>query len=85
MENSYKVNEQVLVRRQILHGRGSQLIKIGTIVAFADNGKKAVVNFPADRTRATISLSELEPVKSRYGRARVQVDPVRRTIASYMQ
>jgi len=79
-EEAFRVQQQVLVRRNILHGRGSKLIKVGTILAFADNGTKAVVSFPADSTRATISLSELEPVSRAYGRARVQVNPVRRSI-----
>jgi len=85
MEHTFKLHEQVVIRRPILHGRGSQLIKIGQILSFADNGQKAVISFPADNTRTTVSLDELEPVAKRYGRARVQVDPVRRTIAHYMQ
>jgi len=85
MENKFRLNDQVIVRRPILHGRGSQLVKIGQILAFADNGKKAVINFPADKTRATINLSELEPVTARYKRARVQIDPLRRTIGSLMR
>jgi len=85
METNFRVNDQVIVRRPILHGRGSQQIKLGTITAFADNGKKAIVSFPADSTRTTVSLSELEPAKNRYGRARVNIDPVRRTIGRLMQ
>jgi len=61
-------------------GRGAKLIKLGTILAFADDGKKAVISFPADQTRATISLDELEPASARFGRARVQVNPVRRAV-----
>ena len=80
-----RIQDQVVVRRPLLQGRGMTLIKIGTIVAFADNGKKAVVSFPADRTRSTIAIDELQPVREAYGRSRVQVDPVRRTISTYMR
>jgi hypothetical protein len=80
-----RVNDQVVVRRPMLHGRGSSLIKHGTILAFADNGKSAVVSFPADKTRSTIPIDQLEPATSRYGRARVQVDPIRRTIGNLMR
>jgi hypothetical protein len=79
-EQAFRVQDQVLFRRKILHGRGSQEIKVGTILAFAADGTKAIVSFPADRTRATISLEELEPASARFGRARVQVNPVRRAI-----
>ena len=79
-EHSWAIQDQVIVRRPILHGRGSKLIKLGTILAFAENGTKAVISFPADSTRATISLDELEPARARFGRARVQVSPVRRAI-----
>jgi hypothetical protein len=79
-EIGFRIQDQVRVRRPILHGRGSKLIKLGTILAFSDNGTKAVVTFPADQTRVTISLDELEPVSKAYGRARVQVNPVRRSI-----
>lgn len=81
-ERTFQIQDQVMVRRPILHGRGSQLLKIGTILAWADNGKKAVVTFPADQTRLTVPLDQLEPVRARYGRARVQVDPVRRGVGS---
>ena len=84
-EHEFRVQEQVRVRRPILHGRGSQLVKIGTILAFADNRQKAVVTFPADQTRLTLPLEQLEPVSKAYGRARVQVNPVLRTIGSLMR
>jgi hypothetical protein len=81
-EHEWRIQEQVIVRRPVLHGRGSQLIKLGTILAFADNGKKAVVSFPADMTRLTIPIDQLEPASQRFGRARVQVNPTFRNIAS---
>jgi hypothetical protein len=77
---AFKQQDQVLWRRPILNGNGSQLIKVGTILAFKDGGKKAVVFCEADRTRSEIAIDLLEPVRARYGRARVNVDPVRRTI-----
>jgi hypothetical protein len=85
MENTLRVQDQVIVRRPILHGRGSVLIKTGTILAFADNGQKAIVSFPADSTRVTVPIDQLEPVKKAFGRSRVQIDPVRRTIGTLMQ
>ena len=85
MENEFRIQDQVIVRRPMLHGRGSQIIKLGTILAFSDDGRKAVISFPADKTRATVSLDELEPAKSRFNRARVQIDPLRRTLGLYMQ
>jgi hypothetical protein len=75
-----RIQEQVIVRRPLRDGRGAKLIKIGTILAFAEGGTKAVISFPADQTRATISLDELEPASKRFGRARVQVNPARRAI-----
>jgi hypothetical protein len=84
-EHEFRVQEQVRFRRPILHGRGSQLIKIGTILAFADNGTKAVISCPADMTRVTVPLDQLEPISAAYGRARVQVNPVHRTIGSLMR
>jgi hypothetical protein len=83
MEHKFKLQDQVILKRPILHGNGMSLIKLGTILAFRDGGK-AEVSFPADRTRTIISLDQLEPVRSRYNRARVQVDPVRRLIG-FMQ
>jgi len=80
-----KVNDQVVVRRPLMHGRGSVVIKTGTILAFADNGNSAVVSFPADKTRATVPVDQLQPVSNLYGRARVQIDPLRRTIGKLMQ
>ncbi len=79
----WKIQDQCIIRRPILNGNGSSLIKVGTILAFRDGGK-AEISFPADRTRVVMSLDQLEPVKARYGRARVQVDPVRRLIG-FMQ
>jgi hypothetical protein len=84
MEHQFRVNDQIIIRRPILHGRGSNLIKVGTILAFADNGQKAIVSFPADSTRLTLKISELEPVKAKYARDRVQISPVRRSIGSLM-
>lgn len=83
MKNEWvpRVQEQVRIRRPLLHGRGASLIKVGTILAFADNGQKAIVTFPADQTRLTVPLDQLEPVSKAYGRARVQVNPVNRGIA----
>lgn len=82
MANEFKVQQQVIFKKPMLHGRGSQVIKLGTILAFADNGSKAVVSFPADHTRVTIPIDQLEPASGRFNRARVQIDPLRRTIAN---
>jgi hypothetical protein len=79
-ERALQVQDQIIYRRPMLFGRGAKEIKVGTILAFADNGTKAVVSFPADRTRLTISLDELEPASKRFGRARVEINPVRRAI-----
>jgi hypothetical protein len=81
----WKLNDQVILRRPILHGRGSNLIKTGTILALAADGKHATVSFPADQTRVSVLLDQLEPVTSLYGRARVQVDPTRRSIGNLMR
>jgi hypothetical protein len=78
----FKIQDQVIVRRPILHGRGSQLIKLGTILSMSADGKKAVVSFPADSTRVTIPINQLEPAKSRFARARVNIDPMRRQISA---
>ncbi len=83
MKTEWKIQDQCLVRRPILNGNGSALIKVGTILAFRDGGK-AEISFPADRTRVVMALDQLEPVRARYSRDRVQIDPVRRLIG-FMQ
>jgi hypothetical protein len=80
-EHQFRVQEQIRIRRPLLHGRGANLIKVGTILAFSPDGQKAIVTFPADQTRLTVPLDQLEPVSKAYGRARVQVNPVNRGIA----
>jgi len=80
-EHSFRIQDQVLLRRPLANSNGSQLVKVGTIVAFADGGKKAVVQCPSDRTRLTVPVEQLKPAAARFNRARVQIDPVRRNIA----
>lgn len=76
----FRIQDQVIVRRPISNGNGTSLIKLGTILAFKDGGVKAEVSFPGDQTRTIINIDQLEPVSARFGRARVNIDPVRRTV-----
>lgn len=74
-----KPNDQVVHRRVLQGGRGNKQIRIGTVVALGQDGT-AVVQFPADNTKVTLPVSSLEQVSARFGRTRVQIDPVRRGI-----
>lgn len=78
MENKFAVNSQVVHRRKM---RTGNQIRIGTILGFRDEGRKAVVTFPADRTRAEVPVDQLEPVQARYGRANVHPNAALRGIS----
>jgi hypothetical protein len=60
-----------------LRGESLNLVKTGNVISV--RGQKAIVQFPADHTRAEIPISELQPVSARYpGRAVVNINPFRR-------
>ena len=68
-----KVNDQVLVRRQLRNGK---LIRFGSVVKL--DGDKALIHFPTEYTESVIPVSQLETTSTRFGYERVQQNPVRR-------
>jgi hypothetical protein len=78
----FKVNDQVIVKKQQLHGNVRE-IKVGNILSFADPDRKiAVVGISSENVRRNIPISELELVQDRFSRAVVTVNPVNRSIGS---
>lgn len=71
-----KVNDQVMVRRQINSGT---LVRIGSVLRMDVDAGTATVHFPIDHSSAVFKVEDLQPTSSRFsGRARVQLNPVSR-------
>src|SRR4051812_41183906 len=65
----FKLNDQVVIRQSRLAGRSTMsVLKVGTIIAFHDSGKTAVVSIPSDHVKTTVKTSTLERPKNVYGR-----------------
>lgn len=76
--HAFAVKDQVIVRRPVGFSGATTEIISGEILAFADNGKSAVVSFPRAGgvlTRATVDVDQLQPASSVYRRGRVHVNP----------
>ena len=61
-------------------------MRVGTILAFADDGESAVVSLPGPGgtiMRETVGLGQLEPVTARFKRASVQFNSAFRQVAGY--
>jgi hypothetical protein len=78
----YKVRDQAIIRRTVTRSKPhTQEVIVGTITAFADNGKSAVLTIPRPGgviTRTTVPLSQLEPVSKAFKRNSVQWNPALR-------
>jgi hypothetical protein len=72
-----KQGDQIILRTRMRNG--DNLIRLGTVVSI--HSSKATVFIPADNVRKTVPLNSLELASSRFGgRARVEINPVRRRI-----
>lgn len=82
----FQVQQQVVVRRSIRSHARTAEVRVGTILAFADDGETAVVSIPGPGgkvIRETVGLGQLEPVTNRFRRASVQFNPAFRQVAGY--
>jgi hypothetical protein len=78
----FKLNDQVLVRRQMLcRGPHTVEVKLGTIVQLSGDGRTATVSLPTPDGRVQrqqVATSTLEAASATHGRAVVQFNPARR-------
>jgi hypothetical protein len=81
-----KVSQQVVLRRKVNRsGPTTSEIRVGTILAFSPDGKKATLSIPGPGgkiSRASVFVDTLEPVSDRFKRASVHFNPAFRNIAS---
>jgi hypothetical protein len=78
----FKINDQVVVKREMRNGT---LIRIGSIVRINAGAENALVHFPIDHAQATVPFSQMERTQSAFsGRARVQVNPAYRGIGQLL-
>ncbi len=78
-KTEFKKGDQVVVRRSLGNGRlVSKELMVGTVTAFAEGNKSAVVSIPRPggrQLRSTVPVAQLSPVSEVYRRNRVQVNP----------
>jgi len=78
MDNDFRKDDQVVVRRTMANG---VLIRIGSILRINANAESALVHFPVDHCQAVVPFTMMEKTQSAFsGRARVQVNPAYRGI-----
>lgn len=80
---TYKLQDQVIVRRRIRTTPATNEIKVGSILAFADDGNSAIVSLPGPGgkiQRVTVPVESLQPASEHFKRSRVQVNPTFRQI-----
>ena len=78
MAEDIKVNDQVMVKRQMRNGR---LVRFGSVVSIS--GQSARVNFPIDHTSVVVPLDQLEKTSTKFGGyARVQPNQIQRSFTS---
>lgn len=73
---------QVVCRRPIMgHGNMNE-VRVGTIIAKRETaqGTLVKVRFPGTFIQTEVTLEQLEPVSSAFGRARVQLNPANRAV-----
>lgn len=81
----FKKGQQVVVRRRVVNHPKTRELRVGTIVAFAEDDK-ALVSIPGpggSTMRQIVALDQLEPVSERFKRASVQFNPAFRNILGY--
>jgi hypothetical protein len=79
VEAQFKTGQQVVVkRRMVQNGPVTSQLRVGTIMAFGDNGRTVVVSYPmpgGGSMRQAVSVEQVEPVSARFKRASVQFNP----------
>lgn len=81
--NEIAVGTQVVHKQRMLHGNASR-VRIGDVIALGEG--TATVSFPPtpgnQAKKEVLPLASLTTVQAQFGRTRVQVDPIRRSIAT---
>ena len=73
MAETFKAQQQVIHRKKMQNG--SNLIRVGQILSFADGGEKARVNFPADDKTELLPVTSLSSVKGVFGATQISNIP----------
>lgn len=81
-KEAYKVRDQVTIRRNVTRSKPyTQEVIVGTIAAFSEDKKSAVLTIPRPGgflQRTTVPLDQLEPVSKSFKRSSVQWNPALR-------
>jgi|HubBroStandDraft_5_1064220.scaffolds.fasta_scaffold01764_5 hypothetical protein len=82
VQTNFKLNDQVVVKKLVGSARiGMKEVMVGTIAAFAESGKSAVVSIPrpgGKQLRCTVPVGQLSAVTEVFKRSRVQINPALR-------
>ena len=85
MDRTFKIKDQVVVRRRNGRNPSTPEVLVADILFFSNDGKKATVSIPlqgGSSTRMEVNIENLLSVRDVYGRARVQSNSANRQVGN---